>query len=92
MNVVIDDEVLEKARQITGKKTYSETINHLVSEIVRVDRLMKAVESLSNNPDAWYPGFVEEYGPNPPIRERSRRGRVAAKVVRAPKARRRGTR
>ena len=35
MNVVIDREALELARRLTGKKTYSETINHLIAQAVR---------------------------------------------------------
>jgi hypothetical protein len=86
MNLIIDEEALGKARRLTGKKTYSATVNHLLNEKVRTDRLMKAIRALDAIPDPWLPGYVDEYGPKPPEREKApRRSRVAAKSVRAPR-------
>jgi hypothetical protein len=67
MHVTLDEEALEDARRLTGKKSYSETINHLIAEAVRKDRLMKAIDALYEDPNPWWPGYVEEYGPNPPL-------------------------
>jgi hypothetical protein len=64
---------LQDAHKASGKKTYSETVNDLSREAVRVDALLRAMEDLSQHPDPWWPGYVEEYGPNPPIRNEKRR-------------------
>jgi hypothetical protein len=69
MQVTLDEDALEQVRQLTGKKSYSETINHLISEAVRQNRLMKAIDDLYEDPEPWWPGYVEEYGPNPPIKK-----------------------
>jgi hypothetical protein len=72
IHVTLDEEALEQVRQLTGKKSYSETINHLVSEAIRKDRLMKAIDDLYKDPNPWWPGYVEEYGPNPPVTDAER--------------------
>ncbi len=64
MNVVIDREALELARRLTGKKNYSETINHLVAQAVRQEKLMKAIDAITADPDFWWPGYVEEQAPD----------------------------
>ena len=92
MNVVIDEETLEHARRLTGKKSYSETINHAITQIVKQDRLMKAIDDLSKDPDPWWPGYVEEMAPDVAeylrkSKEKPRR-RTAANTVRAPKEKR----
>lgn len=64
MNVVIDEEALEHARRLTGKKSYSETINHAIAQIVKQDRLREAIDSLAKDPNPWWPGYVEEMAPD----------------------------
>jgi len=96
MNVVIDHEALEHARRLTGKKTYSETINHAIAQIGRRDRLRKAIEELAADPNPWWPGYVEEMAPDVAEylkkQEKARR-RTAANTVRAPRVRKpRGSR
>jgi len=96
MNVVIDHEALEQVRRLTGKKTYSETINHAIAQIARRERLRKAIEELANDPDPWWPGYVEEMAPDVAAylkkQEKARR-RTAANTVRAPRVRKpRGSR
>lgn len=92
MNVMIDEETLEDARRLTGKKTYSETINHAITQLVKQDRLMKAIDDLANDPEPWWPGYVEEMAPD--VAEYLKktkvkpRGRTAANTVRAPKEKR----
>ena len=93
MNVVIDEEALEHARRLTGKKSYSDTINHAITQIVKQDRLMKAIDDLANDPDPWWPGYVEGMAPDvaeylkTKEKEKPRR-RTAANVVRAPREKR----
>lgn len=44
--IEVDDELLKKARRITGERTYSGTINKALAEIVRVHGLRKALREL----------------------------------------------
>jgi hypothetical protein len=89
MNVVIDEEALEHARRLTGKKSYSETINHAIAQIVKQDRLREAIDALAKDPNPWWPGYVEEMAPDVAAylkkkKEKPRR-RTAARTVRAPR-------
>ncbi len=96
MNVVIDREALEQARRLTGKKNYSETINHLVAQAVRQEKLMKAIDAIAADPDFWAPDYIEEQAPDVAeyLRQQERKRRPAASTVRAPihKVARRGSR
>jgi hypothetical protein len=69
IHVTLDEEALEDARRLTGKKSYSDTINHLIDAALKQDRLMKAIDDLAKDPEPWWPGYVEEYGPNPPVKK-----------------------
>lgn len=93
MHVTLDEEALEQVRQLTGKKSYSDAINHLIAEAVKKHRLMKAVEDLYNDPEPWWPGYVEEMAPDVAEYMKNRdkkkpRRRTAANTVRAPKEKR----
>jgi hypothetical protein len=94
MNVVIDREALELARRLTGKKTYSETINHLIAQAVRQEKLRMAIDALAKDPDPWWPGYVEEMAPDVAeyLRKTKKPGRHAARTVRAPRGKRKGSR
>ena len=88
MHVTLDEEALEQARQLTGKKSYSETINHAIMQIVKQDRLRQAIDALAKDPNPWWPGYVEEMAPDVAEylkkKEKPRR-RTAASTVRAPR-------
>ncbi len=93
MHVTLNEEALEDARRLTGKKSYSDTLNHLISEAVRHDRLMKAIDDLANDPDPWWPGYVEETAPDVAeyLKNKDKkkpRRRTTANTVRAPKEKR----
>ena len=93
MRVTLDEEALEDARRLTGKKSYSDAVNHLISEAVKKDRLMKAVDDLYKDPEPWWPGYVEEMAPDVAEYMKNRdkkkpRRRTAANTVRAPKEKR----
>jgi hypothetical protein len=93
MHVTLDEDALDHVRQLTGKKSYSDTINHLITEAVRQDRLMKAIDDLSKDTDPWWPGYVEEMAPDVAeyLKNRDKkkpRRRTAAHTVRAPKEKR----
>jgi hypothetical protein len=102
MNVVIDEEALERAQRLTGKKSYSETINHAIAQIVKQDALGKAIDALATGPDPWWPGYIEEMAPEvaeylkqqKQQKQQKRAHRPAANTARAPisKTARRGSR
>jgi hypothetical protein len=94
MNVVLDREALELARRITGKKSYSETINHAIAQIVKREKLIEAIDALAKDPDPWWPGYVEEMAPDVAeyLRKTKKPSRRAAQTVRAPRGKRASSR
>jgi Arc/MetJ family transcription regulator len=42
MNVMVDEELLERARRHLGEKTYSGTINRALDKLTRQERFWKA--------------------------------------------------
>ena len=85
MNVILDEEVLESARRATGEKTFSATINRALREVTRMEILRDGIDRIEYT--SWWPGYVEEYGPNPPVtEEQMKRLRRSARVVRAPRS------
>lgn len=97
-NVVLDEELLEKARRVSGEKTYSATITKALEEIVKRDRFREALkrfQDAANQGGMFVPGHLEDVRPPeysmdyvPPKR------RGSADEVRAPrsKSRRRASR
>ena len=66
-NVVVDEELLEAARRVTGERTYSATITKALKEIVRVERLRKALDAYQSEVSKggfFWPGYLEEMRPN----------------------------
>ena len=65
-NVVLDEKVLENARQLSGEKTYSATINRALQELVKKlngQQAARRLMELLSEPDAFYPGYAEDlYG------------------------------
>jgi predicted CopG family antitoxin len=93
MNVTLDEEALEHARQLTGKKSFSDTINYAITEFVKQIELARAIEDLANDDNAWWPGYVEEMAPDVAAylkknQKEKRRRTTAANIVRAPKEKR----
>ena len=43
-NLVLDGEILEEARRVSGAKTYSETVNKALAELVRLHRVRSIPE------------------------------------------------
>jgi hypothetical protein len=81
MNVVIDRELLERARKITGKKNYSETINHALGEIERVHAVKSTLDLMAGTD--WWEGDLDAMRRDRiPAKAASR---VAAKTARQPK-------
>jgi hypothetical protein len=87
MNLIVDDELLEQARKKLGHKTYSETVNRALREVLRIEVLRNALDRWDD--DMWLPGYVEEFGPNPPLRKEHsiRRSARTARAPRRPRSR-----
>ncbi|HEX8254109.1 MAG TPA: type II toxin-antitoxin system VapB family antitoxin [Thermoanaerobaculia bacterium] len=65
-NVIVDEELLEEARVVTGERTYSGAIARALEEIVRRKRFERAFVTFSErvrSDDMFRPGFVEENWP-----------------------------
>jgi predicted transcriptional regulator len=66
-NVVLDEELLEKARRASGKKTYSSVVNEALAEYVRrhdFKRALAAFQAEVEKGDFFWPGYLEEIRPN----------------------------
>jgi hypothetical protein len=90
LNLVVDDDLLEAARKVSGKKTYTETIEHALQEIARVEKVKDFLTWFDDNKgDIFVPGYEEEFWiqrGHPEI-ARALRAKRSAKVVRAPRTR-----
>ena len=85
-NVILDEELLEKARQASGERTYSATITKALEAVVKQDRFRRALEEFdreSMKGGVFHPDYLAEKSANsmydPP------KARVAADVKRVPK-------
>jgi hypothetical protein len=85
MNVILDEEALERERHATGERTYSATINRALIEVARIEILRDGIDRIEHT--SFWPGYVAEFGPNPPVtEEQMKRLRRSARVVRAPRS------
>jgi len=91
-NVVVDENLLEKARKVTGERTYSGAINKALSEYVRQHEFRTALRALQDaaSPDFFWPGYLEEIRPN--AYSVTRKHKVSADERRGPRKQRRGAR
>ena len=86
-NVVLDEELLEKARQATGEKTYSATITKALEKVVKQQRFWESYrkfEEMAAKGDFFWPGYLEELRPNaypvkPPVRQSAHEKRAPRK-------------
>ncbi|HUP61214.1 MAG TPA: type II toxin-antitoxin system VapB family antitoxin [Thermoanaerobaculia bacterium] len=63
--VTVDEELLEKARQVTGERTNSAVVDTALTELLqRVDRLQRAIERFRATPDFFWPDYLETIRPN----------------------------
>jgi len=63
-SVVLNEELLKKAMETTGERTYSAVINYALQEVVRVGRLERGIQALRDTPNVFLPGYFEEIRPN----------------------------
>ena len=80
-NLVLDREVLEEARRISGVKTYSETVNKALAELVRQHKVRSIVEFFGKG--LWKGDLTEmrEDRPRRPVRRRKARRLILRRHV-----------
>jgi hypothetical protein len=65
-NVIVNEELLEKARRASGEKTYSATINKALEGIVKKAEFWEAYDEWEKEVkkgDFFWPGYLEETRP-----------------------------
>jgi Arc/MetJ family transcription regulator len=69
-NLVLDGDVLTKAREVLGAKTYSETVNKALAEIVRQHKVRSIVQFFGKG--LWKGDLAEMRGDSPrrPVRRK----------------------
>ncbi|HYR27052.1 MAG TPA: type II toxin-antitoxin system VapB family antitoxin [Thermoanaerobaculia bacterium] len=96
-NIIVDEELLEKARIATGEKTYSATVTKALEEIVRAskfDRAFAYIVEHNKNGAMLNREYVEMMWPESAARIWPEKKRASADEVRSPreKAKKRGPR
>lgn len=92
-NVILDEELLEKARRVSGEKTYSATINKALEDLVRRDRFresLKKFEEVARTEGIFEPEYIREKLANSLSQEKTRISAHEARVSRS--SRKRGSR
>jgi hypothetical protein len=93
-NVILDEELLEKARRASGEKTYSSAITKALEEYVQRHDFWEAYKEFEKEVqkgDFFWPGYLEELRPNAHPVLAATNKRVSAHEKRAPrKSTRRG--
>lgn len=64
LNIILDEELLERARQVSGERTYAGAVTKALKELVRVTDLKEAIEALRAKKDFFFPGYFERLRPN----------------------------
>ena len=59
-NVILDEQLLKDAVELTGEKTYSAAINRALSEMVRKLKVKRGIEQFQQYEDPFWPGYAEE--------------------------------
>lgn len=63
-NVVVDEELLERTRQLSGERTYSGALTQAMKEYVRRADLKSAIDAMRAKKDFFFPGYLEQIRPN----------------------------
>jgi hypothetical protein len=63
-NLVLDEELLEQTRRVSGERTYSAAITQAMKEFVRKAELRSVIEAMRAKKDFFYPGYFEQIRPN----------------------------
>jgi Arc/MetJ family transcription regulator len=62
-NLVLDGQILTEARQVLGTKTYSETVNKALADVVRRHKMQSIVQFLGKG--LWKGDLAEMRGDHP---------------------------
>lgn len=84
-NVVLDEELLERARRVLGEKTYSGAITKALEEVVRQDQfweLYRKFEHLAHTEGVFDPEYLKEKAAKS---VRPVKARISAHDARAPR-------
>jgi post-segregation antitoxin (ccd killing protein) len=87
-NVIVDEELLERARRAGGEKTYSATINKALEEYVRKREFWVAYEEWAEETrkgGTFWPGYLEELRPPSRAVLTKPKARMSAHEQRAPR-------
>jgi Arc/MetJ family transcription regulator len=87
-NVVLDEDLLEKARRVTGEKTYSGAISKALEEYIRRHDLVRALaefEAEARKGDFFWPGYLEEIRPHAYSVMEAKKRRISADEKRVPR-------
>jgi Arc/MetJ family transcription regulator len=87
-NIVVDDQLLETAKKVTGEKTYSGAVTKALQEITRRHDFKVALAELQEEAakgDFWDRDYVEQMFPDVARRLWPRRRRISADEHRAPR-------
>jgi Arc/MetJ family transcription regulator len=90
-NVIVNEDLLEKARRASGEKTYSATINKALEGVVRKHEFWEAYdewEKLAHAEGVFEPGYLEELRPASRAAITKKKARLSANVKRAPRSKR----
>jgi len=88
-NVIVDEELLEKARVALGEKTYSGAISKALERVVKQRDFWAALDRFQEEAakgDFFWPGYLEEIRPNAYSLKKER---VSAHEKRAPEVKKR---
>jgi hypothetical protein len=81
-NVVLDEELLEKARRMSGERTYSATVTKALEAVVKRGELEAAIARVRVGGDPFAPGYVEAMWPD---LSRPKKHRISADERRVPR-------
>lgn len=87
-NIIVDEELLEQARQALGERTYSATVTKALAEVVRVSNLKQKLAAFARrnvNGAMFDRAYVEERYPDAAAHLWPQKRRASADEVRVPK-------
>lgn len=94
-NVILDEELLEKARRVTGERTYSATITKALEKVVRQGEFWKAYaefERIAHTEGVFEPEYVEQFRSRSLLAQPKKRVSAHEQRASRTKSKRRGSR
>jgi hypothetical protein len=62
--VVVDEHLLDEARNIVDEPSDDAIVNRALSELIRVAALKRGIQTLRDTRDVFWPNYLEELRPN----------------------------